>query len=251
MANASSRPPFAKFDFDLAGAVIGQLVEAFGKLGVGALAPAVLNDVDAGNGIYQLHYDEQLVYIGSAKRVRARLLQHHEKLSGRKNIDLSNAGFKCLFVDRAWVQVTHERQLLEHHADCRWNQSGFGNHDYGRDRDTTRPNWFDLTYPINELWECRTVTEGAWEARKLLLAIKDELPYTFRFETDSPKRWRDGSTSYNGRTISVSRPGMPAKELLQEIVTQFPPGWQATLFPGHMILYEENRRYPHSFAELR
>ena len=37
---------------------------------------------------------------------------------------------------------------------------------------------------------------------------------------------------------------MPAEELLK-LITQNLPGWQATRFPGHMILYKERRAYDH------
>jgi len=36
---------------------------------------------------------------------------------------------------------------------------------------------------------------------------------------------------------------MPADELLACVAKQFGPGWQATAFPSHLILYEENRSY--------
>ena len=37
---------------------------------------------------------------------------------------------------------------------------------------------------------------------------------------------------------------MPAKELLK-LVTKKLPGWQATAFPGHLILYKEHEVYKH------
>lgn len=241
-----------EFDFDLAGAVIDQLVEAFAKLDIGRLERTVLLSVDAGHGIYELYLGRELVYVGCAVELRNRLLQHHDKLSGRKNLHLETMGFKCLSVDQAWVQVTHEKQLIEHHTGCAWNKSGFGNHDYGRDRDTTRPSRFDESYPIYELWSCDTVGAGKREANSLLRAIKAALPYTFRYETDQPQGGSTkGSTKYNGLEVHVPRPAMPAQELLREVVNQFPPGWQATFFPGHVILYEEDRRYADSVVELR
>lgn len=252
MPAVPSRTPYGDFDFDLAGAVIDQLVGAFGELGIGPLDPPSLRSVDAGYGIYQLYLDTQLVYIGSAVKLQKRLLEHHRKLSGRKNIDQSKVGFKCLSVDRAWVQVTHERQLIEHSPGCDWNGKGFGNHDYGKERDNTKPQVFDQTYPINERWRCAAVTAGEWEANDLLVAMKEELPYTFRYQTDSPQGgWRKGSAAYNGLRVTVPHPGMPAIDLLREIVRQFPAGWQAIIFPGHMILYAENRDYTHSIDVVR
>jgi len=37
---------------------------------------------------------------------------------------------------------------------------------------------------------------------------------------------------------------MPARDLLRLIVGRL-PGWQATVFPGHMILYRETKAYKH------
>ena len=32
---------------------------------------------------------------------------------------------------------------------------------------------------------------------------------------------------------------------IREIARQFPPGWQATRFPSHFILYKESKTYRH------
>jgi hypothetical protein len=44
--------------------------------------------------------------------------------------------------------------------------------------------------------------------------------------------------------VKVLSDGMPARELLKLIAKRL-PGWQATTFPGHMILYKEHRAYNH------
>jgi hypothetical protein len=38
---------------------------------------------------------------------------------------------------------------------------------------------------------------------------------------------------------------MSARELLREIARQLPTGWQATQFPGRLILYKEQTEYRH------
>jgi hypothetical protein len=38
---------------------------------------------------------------------------------------------------------------------------------------------------------------------------------------------------------------MSAKDLLVEIAKQLPDGWQATQFPGRLILYKEQADYRH------
>ena len=44
---------------------------------------------------------------------------------------------------------------------------------------------------------------------------------------------------------------MNVKELLQLIVAAFPGRWQATVFPGRVILYEETRKYAHATHVIR
>jgi len=44
---------------------------------------------------------------------------------------------------------------------------------------------------------------------------------------------------------------MNVKELLELIVVTFPGGWQATFFPGRVILYEEERDYTHKRDIIR
>jgi hypothetical protein len=45
-------------------------------------------------------------------------------------------------------------------------------------------------------------------------------------------------------TITVPQDDMRVRDLLRTIAEAL-PGWQATAFPSHMILYKEHRAYTH------
>ncbi len=238
--------PYGKFDFDLARAVLEQLVEGFETLPVGQLDEVGLKGVASVKGVYHLYLGGTMVYVGKADNLKKRLSEHQWNLAARKNLDLSTLGFNCLAIDRAWVPLTHEQQLIEHYGErCSWNNSGFGNHDPGRNREKTNkaPDGFDQRYPIQERWPLRGIEAGIWNARELLLAIKSALPYLFRFQVDSSQAYKRGSVRYNDLTIELPETGMAAEDLLREVARQFPPGWQATRFPSHFILYEEATDY--------
>jgi len=233
---------FAHFDFDLATALTEQLVIAFDKLEEGGLSLEHLAQIPQKQGVYQLFRDGMLVYIGKAANLRNRLTQHRRKIVGRKNIDAEEMGFKCLTVASTWTPMALEESLIKHYktapGGCEWNGNGFGPHDPGRERETTNkdPEGFDSQFPIRENWPCTSVKAGTHNAGNLLAAMKKELPYLLRYDT------KHGD--YKKVKVAVPHDGMPAIELLR-IVTQNLPGWQATQFPSHLILYKEHRAYTH------
>lgn len=235
-------PFFAHFDFDLASALSGQLVTALTSLEEGNLTLEHLSQVPPEQGVYQLFRHGNLVYIGKADDLRARLTQHERKISGRQNISVEEMGFKCLSVAPTWTPMALEDSLIKHYKSqedgCEWNGNGFGPHDPGRERETTNkdPEGFDSQFPIRENWPCMAITAGAWNARNLLSALKKELPYLFRYDTKHD--------DYKNLQMAVPITGMTATELLT-LITQALPGWQSTRFPSHMILYKEHRGYTH------
>ena len=129
---------------------------------------------------------------------------------------------------------------------CVWNGNGFGPHDPGRNRETTNkpPQGFDAQYPIREDWSCTAITAGNWNCNDLLQAIKSQLPFLLRYQVADKNRVGDGHPHYNNVTIEVPQGGMAAEGLLR-LIAQNLPGWQATRFPSHMILYEESTQYQH------
>lgn len=239
-----SPPPYAEFDFDVARAVIEQLIEAFDELSIGALADPVLARVQPKPGVYQLYMSKRLVYVGKAdKDLKGRLGRHRRALSGRRNIRIDQVGFKCLYIHRNWSTWTSEEKLLEHYgADCAWNNSGFGSNDPGRKRDHTAepPTTFNSRYPIDLDCVCEWLRPGSMTAYELLNEAKENLPYLLRFETT-----QQAESEMRRANVPIPQRGLTTRQLIKEIVRQLPPIWQATALPGRLILYRERASYEH------
>jgi hypothetical protein len=124
-----------------------------------------------------------------------------------------------------------------------WNGSGFGANDPGRNRDTTqyRSDHFDALFPIDIERPLHLELPLSATAANILLALKATLPYTFRYE--GPRR---PHPDLRGTVVSVPlHTPVTAKAVLEMVVSQLPPGWQATRLPSHIILYKETRAYPY------
>jgi predicted GIY-YIG superfamily endonuclease len=226
------------------------LVIAFENLNIGQLSEQEIKSLERTQGVYQLFHKDALVYVGQAQSLKKRLTEHHEKIAGRKNISVAEMGFKCLYVHPNWTALAPEDALIKYHrklgkGSCPWNGNGFGPHDPGRERETTNKptEGFDVTYPIREDWECSWVKAGDYKAHELLKSLKGGLPYLLRFEMEAPKSQKP-HPDLAGAGVRVPRSGMRADELLKLIAARL-TGWQATAFPGHLILYKERRDYHH------
>jgi hypothetical protein len=243
-------PSHAHFEIDIISALSGQLVAAFSKLDVGPLTLDEVTSLEKGQGVYKLYHKGSLVYVGKADSLKRRLGEHRDKISGRLNIDVADMGFKCLFVHPNWTTLAPEDSLIKYYrkageGECAWNGNGFGPHDPGRERETTNkaPDGFDAQYPIRQDWPCAWIKAGERNAAELLKAIKGELPYLLRFQTVSQGSQKPHA-DYKDVTVAVPYDGMSARDLLRTIAEAI-PGWQATAFPSHMILYKEHRSYTH------
>lgn len=238
-----------EFDFDLARAVVDQLIESLDAVEVGGLTTENLAHVKGVQGVYQLFHEDVAVYVGKADRnLKSRLQRHRRTLSARQNIHVERLGFKGLYIHKNWTTWTSEDVLLRRYATtCAWNNSGYGSNDPGRNREDTDigAGDFHQQYPIRADWVVNEIQPGKYEANALLRQLKAELPYLLRYETARPKRWKEGSPKYNGRELEVERAGMTAEELIASIARQLGPTWQATRFPSRYILYEEARAYVH------
>jgi hypothetical protein len=104
-------------------------------------------------------------------------------------------------------------------------------------------------YPIDPDYVCDWIEPGEFCAWDLLRELKKELPYLLRFhrvtgkfknaaDHEAEQELRDGK-------IVVPRGNMSASALLREIAKQLSSGWQATQFPGRLILYKEKTAYRH------
>jgi hypothetical protein len=241
---------FARFEIDIISALSSQLVDAFEKLDPGPLTEKQLDDLDPGQGVYQLFYKGAIVYVGQARSLKTRRAQHRKKISGRQNINVEDMGFKCLYVHANWTALAPEDALIKHHrklgkGTCPWNGNGFGPHDPGRERETTNKltEGFDALYPIRTELPCGWISPGGYNALDLLKALKRGLPYLLRFEGLAQKSGRRHAELLTAR-IEVQSENMAAEDLITLIAKEL-DGWQGTVFPSHMILYKESRAYQH------
>ena len=244
--------PFAQFDFDLARAVLDQLVAAFKALPIGDLEPSVCAQMGSGQGVYQLFLDSDLMYIGKAdKSLRHRLERHYRMLSARQNIDIDKLGFKALFIHRNWTTWTTESALIRFFGEeSPWNASGMGSNDPGHNReDTAEEDTFNSIYPVDPDYVCDWIEPGEVRAWHLLNAFKRRLPYLLRFQRVTRRFGSDvdheAEQELKETEISVPHSDMSARTLLREIAKQLSSGWQATQFPGRLILYKEQTEYRH------
>jgi len=235
------------FDINIREALRTQLIESLSRLTPEPLSAASLSYVPNKPGVYQLYHNNVLTYVGkSESSLSNRLGEHVEKISGRKHITISDMSFVCLHLNESWTALAPESALIAHYAGsglCRWNGTGFGIHDPGRDRETTKkpPHGFDALFPIKENWSC-DIEARDWECIELLVEIKKSLPFLLRYQLDPSGHWTKGHSDHRGLMITVPSRPMPVDDLLRLIVRSL-PGWQATLFKSHMILYKEHRSY--------
>jgi hypothetical protein len=230
----------AYFDIDLPRALREQLVEALAQIDTGELSASNLSEIPLSRGVYQLYLSNDLVYVGKASKLRARLTKHLRKIQGRSGLDLADVSFKCLWMSPNWITLAPESQLIalyKAQETAVWNGNGFGPNDPGAGREDRNkpPALFDQLYPIRENWPCDFIAPGSWDVQTLLQRMKKDLPFLLRFQKSSP--------DYTGASVAIPAGGMPASELLRLAAEALPAGWQATRFPSHMILYKRLRPF--------
>lgn len=230
------------YTFDFLETVSKQLVEDIESLPVSPLNASTMlalsqyqTDNNAKQGIYLIHLSGVPVYLGKADDVADRLSSHLRKMTGRMHLDLSAVGYKALLLDKSMSTAANETLLISifrtSHSGM-WNGKGFGPKDPGQERDTTRPNFFDRTYPIDDAWPI-TFPDDSTTAEELLSAIKQQVPYVFRFDLESA-----GATP-------IELAGVPrtAKALLSATVVALGTGWKGAVLAYGMVLYRTNKRY--------
>lgn len=230
------------YTFDFLATVSEQLVKDLEALPVSPLDAGTLaalvqyqNANNAKQGVYLLHLGGVPVYLGKADDVADRLGQHLRKMSGRKNLILADVGYKALLLDKSMSTAANESVLIaifrQSHA-AMWNGKGFGPKDPGQERDTTRPSFFDRTYPIVDAWPV-DFPDNATTAGHLLDTIKQAVPYTFRFDLGGA-----------GGTV-VDLIGVPrnAKALLGATVKALGTGWKGAVLAYGMVLYRTDKQY--------
>ena len=237
------------FEINIVSALTEQLMDAFDRLGTEPLTASSIQRVKGAQGVYQLFLESERVYVGKTDNLAKRLKEHRRKIEGRQNIQARDVSFKCLYVHPNWTALAPEKALIGHyrtHGGCDWNGNGFGNHDPGREREETNkdPEGFDEQYPIRRDWDCSEIAPGSHEIHTLLQALKRTLPYLLRFQRlkkNSPAPHPD----FKGVSIEVAAEDRLAADRLLKVIASRLPGWQATVFCSHMILYKESKDYQH------
>ena len=244
-------PGYVDFEFDLPGALLARLVQVLDTLPPATLSREFLDDIPDAQGVYQLFLDAALVYIGKTDAeagLRKRLDRHRLKIQHRNGLDPNRVAFKAVRI-YVFTAVDLETQLINHYggpAAVRWNGSGFGSNDPGRERDTTRyrPDHFDARFPI-DIEQPLDLELPSWDtAANILSVLKTALPYVLRYEGAGP-RSRSPHPDLRGTVVSMpSIFPVTAKAVIEAVVSQLPTGSQATYLLSHIILYKEMRAYP-------
>jgi hypothetical protein len=197
-------------------------------------------------GVYQLLFDDELVYIGKTDAeagLRGRLERHAWTVQHRQNLNPKKMTFKAVRVF-VFTAMDLETQLIKHYKSSPWNNSGFGANDPGRNRDRTQvhPEGFDAQFPIDIDQSISLNIKMPASAAEVLDAIKIAVPYVFRFERAArPKR--AAHADLTGTQVTVPTKNVTARSTIAAVFKQIPKGWQATELPARVIIYKENFNY--------
>lgn len=219
---------------------------------------------EGAKGAYVLLVDGHPVYAGKTDTrhgFRDRLNRHAFTIRNRRNLDPETIEFKAIRI-LVFSNFDVEAILIDalRKADktaLRWNYSGFGSNDPGRNREGQQPAEFDLQYPVNVDRPLHLVAPGRHPLLPLLVALKDHLPYDLRYETDLKPGTDDKYIDYRKGHVDQREAGLvevddadTTRTLLTKIMAALPPGWRTTVFPGRVILYKEDRTYRYALESF-
>lgn len=130
------------FEFDLDSGIRRQVVKKLEHCPIFPLEKGVGPNA---SGIYALYFKGDLVYIGKASKgttksgrtLRSRLNEHVGKISGRRNISLTDMQCRFLTFESEWWVFAAEFALMVHY-EPEWNHSGFGSKTPGIGRPGTK-----------------------------------------------------------------------------------------------------------------
>jgi hypothetical protein len=237
----------AEFRLSITRALGDQLAAALAELTAAPLNAENLTRLQPRGGVYQLYHRDAFVYVGKADNsLPDRLGDHLRKISGRLNISPAEMGLTALYVEEDLSAVAPETLLINRYraaGGVRWNLTGFGNNDPGRQRDTSRfePPHFDALYPANLDLPCAGIRADSYLVADLLPEVKASLPFVFRYQGG----WRaaDLPGEYREVTVTISSDD-PTADQVFTAVAEAMPDWQITALPGYVIMYHEHRSYP-------
>ncbi len=233
------------YNFHFLDTISKQLNEELKALGESMLHPEAVAALsgyqrlnNAAQGVYVLYYAEAPVYLGKAEDVAERIGQHLRKLLGRRNIDPDQIGYKCILLDKSMSTAANESILIEmfrkDHSGM-WNGKGFGPKDPGKERDGTKPSWFDENHPIRLDLPVGGIDEPM-PLLALCLKLKAQLPYVFRFDLED--RGAD--------VIDPSGIDKTPLAMLEAIVKHLGSGWRGAMLSFGMVIYKNQKAYPYA-----
>lgn len=246
---------FKEFEFDLPRALKAELIDLLDKMETGMLRPDVTAEIPEAQGVYQIFYGDELVYIGKTDAeagLRTRLTRHSRKIMHRPTL-VNAVRFKAVRI-MVFTAMDLETQLINHyrvaHRDLAgWNGSGFGSNDPGRQREETnkKPDGFDDKHSISIDLPVELLTPGTLKVAAALTKLKTALPYTLRYETlrNEHGRAQRGQPHPDLLAADVTIPAAPhtVRQLMRLISQALGAEWQATMFASHVILYRETKTY--------
>lgn len=234
----------AEFRLSIMKALADQLADGLNSLEPDPLDIPHLANVERRPGVYQLYKNRELVYVGKHEQsVARRLVEHHEKIKGRMNIALADMSFTALYVHEDLHSVAPETRLIADYRNrglAAWNNTGFGRHDPGRNRDTTDidDKDFDAMYPVNLDWTCNDIRRGTYTASDLLERVSEAVPYKFRYQRE---------LLHHDVAVTVNTDAPTADELFELLgraIHAADPNWYITALPGYVIMYPRAGPYP-------
>lgn len=241
---------FEELEFDLPKALIASLVSLLDSMPSEPLTPFAVAEVGNEQGVYQLFFDGQLVYIGKTDAeagLQARLKRHARKILGRRGLDPARVTFKAVRIF-VFTAMDLEQSLIAHyilHSGNSWNSSGFGANDPGRERDTTKlaENHFDRKFPIdlNVATEIE-LSSALPTASEVLFALKQTVPYLIRFQ-NSGGRSRKPHVDLDTMKVALPPKPLTVEIVLRAVKNALGASWQITALPGYVILYKESTHY--------
>ncbi|KWU49774.1 GIY-YIG nuclease family protein [Pseudomonas palleroniana] len=246
-----TRKCFEELEFDLPSALLSQLMRLFDEMPEGPLHAPAVQEIDDAQGVYQLFFNGQLVYIGKTDAqagLRARLLRHATKIRSRQNLTHETIGFKAVRVF-VFTAMDLEELLIKHYKSGPtppiWNLSGFGSNDPGRNRDHTvlKAGHFDKNFPIDlDLVVEVTTANGVASAAEVLTQLKGQLAYNIRFEGATATS-KSPHPDLIAAQVHLPSDSDTVMNILRRVKTALGAHWQITALPGYVIAYREQTTY--------
>ena len=210
-------------------------------------------------GAYVLYEDSHPVYAGKTDTrhgFRSRLGRHFETVQSRLALDPAKLSFKAVRImvfSNFDVEAILIKELRRQDPQAlAWNFSGFGSNDPGHNREGQEPADFDKERPIDIDRPLPFLTPGEISLLQLLMLLKENLTYDFRYQTDPnengrPSRYTVGEVDQRAAD-DIELPDRPLtmRDALKVVLGALPKGWRATIFPNRVILYRESVAYPYA-----